>query len=1135
MDYFKKLRDLFGSAGQAVQQAAAPVVQEIQQAPQQIMGFGKNLLSTLTAPSQNTQPQRTGLVQDIINSRPSHYGGDKINLNQFDPFLPTPQGQSNPYYKALDTLSKYQQGVGNYVENRVQQPIQAFKKDPNIMNGLMAGAGLFNATPAGIGTNIVTGVGAGRLHNIRTGAPLDQSIGEAITNNVSPTQYATGTNNPLLAFAGDVAIGNPKSAISAIKNPKAFVKQLPNAIQDLKSIGKASPETALLKKGDEIFGPILQDITSKKQGLEDLISNTPPPTENIPQLGKQRGFLRTIEKSKNTSPELRAIAKSVDPQTYQVLPNKVTLAGANNAIAAGVDEAKARVFSDEPATAEKTAIGIQLSRKYQSEGNLDEAINVIEKLDKDLRQSGRSIQAASMWNKLSPEGMLRAATRVSEKVGVKLDDDGKKLILQGMADIQKMAEGADKDKATVNLLSSIAQKLPPKFGEVFDAYRYQNMLSNPKTHIRNIYSNMFNTLITRPMDLGIQGTYDLLRHPFNPMARDASILDVPRHYKDVLTALPNAVVAASQAFKKANLDNLDLSHGDTAIEALRKQNMPISMSVVPRLLQAQDGFFSALISAGEKARQMAHGIDEESATKSATDLAERYLYRDKLGSQKDSGLFVQALDSLGQFAMKGRNLPVVGKPYGWFVPFITTPVNAAKAMVEHSPLGFVPGGMKKLNPEQIAKATAGSIVTGIGAMTAMQGRTTWDAPTDKKAKDLFYASGKKPFSILVGDRWVPMWYAGPFAMALAIPAAVQYNQEESKTALTDDQVTKLTNIAGQLSKFVVSQSSLQSVGGFFRMLDGDQDITSGSSLAFTLGQAIPLQGLIRYVNQLVDPVYRKGTSFVDAFKKDIPGLSQSVKPYTNPDGTVSQRDPFNRALPYDTGKRNPEYEPLLDMRTEQLQQNAVMNKEKKALEQQVQDEMSGAQAAEAEQVNPLANQKSIARNKMQEDLARTKVQLKGGIQETADKYFFQENGQVKSVAKDPKADALTLTGDPVVDKQLIADYKGSVTSAVNDTITLYKLGKFTLEQTRAKIDQLKATVGGGTAKPKKLSLGQINSFAIKKTRTAKSTSGLVYKGKKLGISKTLKPKLTILRSNLPKFGLSVATKPKSFASKATTA
>ena len=478
------------------------------------------------------------------------------------------------------------------------------------------------------------------------------------------------------------------------------------------------------------------------------------------------------------------------------------------------------------------------------------------------------------------------------------------------AETAKIVEEAAKvNWNDTNSITAFYRKfVKPTTMEVLDEYRYNNMLSNPRTHIRNAFSNLVQTFFTRPATLAASG---------RPV-------EAVQYYSGALKSLPKAVDDFVASFKGTS----PITKPDIAYIGTKK--LPKFLTIPTRAMEAADKFFSAMIEGGELAR----GATVEQATKTA----EYSLFRQGLFPE-DQGKLLNAIDSMTAWTYKAP------KAVRWFVPFIRTPMNFAKQWIEYSPAGLatLPGVAAKR--EQLGKVLVGSAITAIGAKFALDDNTTWDTPTDPEQKELFYASGKKPFSVRVGDKWVPMMYAGPFAVAFALPAAMKYYQDQSRTALTDSQLDKATQVVGSMAKFLSGQTFLEGINNFVRLLSGDIDYSLPSNLAFSAGQVIPLEGLVRYVSTIVDPIYRKGTSFTEGLKKNIPFASKTLEPYTNPIGEPSTRERINLITPYDITTSQPQWEQPLQQRTEKLQQNAVINKMKKDYEQGTKLSTIGAQAA----------------------------------------------------------------------------------------------------------------------------------------------------------------------------------------------
>lgn len=670
-------------------------------------------------------------------------------------------------------------------------------------------------------------------------------------------------------------------------------------------------------------------ITNKSGGEADISTK------------RQKAFLETVSESDKTKPEFKAVADELE-QFYSQISNKESLKSADKKIRENFEEAVKSATDPNDISAESTVTGIRLIKHYEKIGDFDSAINILESVDSKLRSAGQAIQAATLWNKLSPETMVRIANKISkEKLGTPLDKDVKAEILRRMSEIEKMPDGQEKTDATISLLDFTASKIPLTKMEKFDAYRYQNMLSNPLAHLRNIYGNAFNVFVTEPSTLGVRSLYEKANIGVDKdnMASAVKFSDVPVYYKDVAESIGPAIKFAATAFKERNFTNKNFDVGDTksSIESMRKATTPEILSFSTRLLEAEDRFFTTLIASAEKSRLMRSGIGEATATEKAKKVADAYLYRDRLNPKSKENLkIVNALESMGNGLDKLRKLPNIGRGIGWMVPFVRTPVKVAAMSAKYSPFATLEMAIgkaakgKEYSSTQLAAATIGSLVSAIGAYKAVNDDTEWAAPKDPKAKEAFYASGRKPYSIRIGDNWIPMQYFGPLAFSLAIPAAVKYYAKDQPNALTDSQVEKITEGILKSNTFMLKQTPLQGLSDFMDVIDGEKDLSKMAGS--TAGQVIPLSGLWRYVNDWVDPVFRKSKTGIDQIKSGIPTLSNELEPYTEPATSPlkkpepSKKEPLNNLVPYDIGINKQYYEIMLKNRRKLLQENAKKRK-----------------------------------------------------------------------------------------------------------------------------------------------------------------------------------------------------------------
>jgi len=642
-----------------------------------------------------------------------------------------------------------------------------------------------------------------------------------------------------------------------------------------------------------------------------------------------KGIIETIKSSEKTSEGLKKKVAELD-EFYKVLTNKEAIEKSDKRIEKDPYKAKEEVLSNSTPDAIKSVMAIRLIKHFEATKDYDSALELIDNYDKQLREAGRFIQAASLWNKMDPATVVRFATKEATKLGKELPKEVQKTILVKMEEIGKMEEGEAKDKATLEVLNYIADQMPPTKGELFDAFRYQNILSNPRTHMRNIYGNAFNMLISRPLDMIAESTIDYLKNPLNPIEREMRFSGAPKYLWEIFKNIPEASAGFIEAFRNGYISENVIEGGfdKGSIETIRKSKYPKALTVVPRFMEAQDKFFSVLIGQGEKSRLMANGVPEFEATARARILGKKYLLREKLGENlEDQAVVSRAIEFIAKMATKARDYSYItkdgkkvnsGKFVGWFIPFITTPANAAKMSIERSPFGFIGGSYSK---EQIARATLGSIVSGVGLSLAMNNMTSWTPPKDKKEKELFYASGRKPFSVKIGDKWVPMIYFGPFSLALALPAALKHYHEDTGESVSQSEIETITEGILSIGGYISSQTALSGIGGVVKAFEGDVDYKNLQNFGMISEQVIPLVGLVKYINTIMDPVFRKAKGYKESIYKDLPVLSKQLEGIQTPDGEDATRDVFNYFMPYDLGKADKEYEEALGERRDDIKES----------------------------------------------------------------------------------------------------------------------------------------------------------------------------------------------------------------------
>jgi hypothetical protein len=362
------------------------------------------------------------------------------------------------------------------------------------------------------------------------------------------------------------------------------------------------------------------------------------------------------------------------------------------------------------------------------------------------------------------------------------------------------------------------------------------------------------------------------------------------------------------------------------------------LQFIPRALEANDVFFRTLIRGGEKesllkklARQ-GKELSEAKINKIADDKASYFVFRQALDSSNKSGQgkVLANIDKLTESVYSLRKVPGVS----WFIPFVQTPMNILKQGIEYSPLGLttLPGAANKT--EQLSKALMGSTVMAGAAWLAQAGDSTWAAPVGEKDKEAFYASGRQPYSIKIGDQWVSYSRLGPLAYPIAMAAAIKhYSQQDPKVA-TKGNLEKTASILGGLAKFFSDQSYMQGLGDLVKTVQGDtsaakQFVTNAPS------QLIPLESLLGWVARTIDPIYRKPSGPIEQIQSQIPFLSKGLEPYRNPGGepSVRQNAVFNSLSPVTSTPNQEGFGSMYELKTMYKRFDTVESKVKELVKE----------------------------------------------------------------------------------------------------------------------------------------------------------------------------------------------------------
>ena len=256
-----------------------------------------------------------------------------------------------------------------------------------------------------------------------------------------------------LGLADDLLEGFAKGAVEASTDDA--VKELMEYYGKLQANTKVvKPAVETTSKVDEV-PPIKPPVSSIRE------------LNNVPDGMRQRGFITSMKKSANV-PDATKEALSLMPEetrVYSQFSDKEAVLKAQARVTDDIGEAQRYVLTSKP-DKEVATTGMELMRVHRLSGDIKAEMEIAEHLAKEFTTSGQFIQAASILNKLSPDGILLYA---SKQIGKNKLSHGlaEQLITQAKK-IQNISEDLPYQKfsETQELLGIIERNVPRTIGDV---------------------------------------------------------------------------------------------------------------------------------------------------------------------------------------------------------------------------------------------------------------------------------------------------------------------------------------------------------------------------------------------------------------------------------------------------------------------------------------------------------------------------------------------------------------------------------------------------------------------------------------------------------------------------------------------
>lgn len=348
--------------------------------------------------------------------------------------------------------------------------------------------------------------------------------------------------------------------------------------------------------------------------------------------------------------------------------------------------------------------------------------------------AGQAVQAASILRKLAPSDQLYAAKRVVSELEKTIQKNYKDLDItidpSLIEEFNQQTAQAGRDEVLDKIYQNVADQVPAKWKDKWNAWRYMAMLFNPRTHIRNIVGNVgFQPLrwtkdrVAATIEAGVSKVSG------GRLGRTKSFAANPALYKAAWADWANAQdVLSGNKYDdiRTEINSRRRIFRTAPLEAGRKINS--------WALEAEDAIFKRITYADALAGYLqSNGVTAEQMRNNTVDAQILSRARDYAGREALKATYQDRNMVSDKVVQIARALGPAGEAV---LPFKRTPANILVRGMEYSPAGLAKaltydliqvkrGGMTGAEAiDHIASGLTGSGLMALGAYLFAQGIVT---------------------------------------------------------------------------------------------------------------------------------------------------------------------------------------------------------------------------------------------------------------------------------------------------------------------------------------------------------------------------------------------------------------------------
>lgn len=495
---------------------------------------------------------------------------------------------------------------------------------------------------------------------------------------------------------------------------------------------------------------------------------------------------------------------------------------------------------------------------------------------------------------------------------------------------------------TTALADFIEKSTFTKTKEAWQQWFYFAVLSSPKTHIRNFVGN--NVMLGLNMaETGFAAQLSRLMGDDAVRAGEAAA-----QWFGIKAAFGDALTAAARTWRTGEsmggygLNKVDAPRtnaissdawnlSQTSVFGRAVDALGAVTSVPGRALQTSDEFFKTVGASAtgyqaafkQAQREIAQGkltpdglVDRitelvsdfpnrlDDAAKA--DVAAQAAYLTFTTPPKPGGFTstLLRLREVGNQPDASIGAQVAGMAARTIIPFVNTPSNILLATFERTPLAPITARYKEAMAAGGAAAYQANARMAFGTMTmatfvdlSMNGQVTDGGPKNRAEYATLYATGWRPYSVKIGDKYISYQGIEPLSTVLGWGAAIGEmlaNTDQADPTANENIEAAIAATTFALFDLGMSKSYMQSTSDFIETINSGSEGAAGAFFRkWGGGQMVP--NVARDVKNIVDPAQRYTTGVIEDAMSRMPGLSDDLPP---------RRDAFGFVKSYQSGFGN---------------------------------------------------------------------------------------------------------------------------------------------------------------------------------------------------------------------------------------